>query len=298
MTELSSVVDELRALRPMTDEVAELGELLYATWYARPRHEVIVPPHFPVDLVQVLRAADATGRRWEQGWVADRVAPDGRVIARRGSSVRMADRCDYLAVRTPGLLPAPGDDLVMAGRRDRVDGDGAWWRTAGRAWRFTRAAPGLVRFYWNIDLPTLAALVGLITSALADEERPWMLKCAADPETHRRADATVLYVARDAVDTLAGPVESIAASVAAGLREGNPPLTLPIRQGLAVAVDPGDGVSFGQHRCQLIARAAGAGTLDDTGAVCTRIEASFDAAGIDPSRPYAGRDEAPLPWER
>lgn len=279
-------------------EPGELAAQLYGGWYARPLDAPVTPDNFPTDLVQVLRAADATGRAWDEGWTADRVAGDGRVIARRSGEVRMADRCDYVARGAVGVLPSPGQSLVLAGRRDRVDPDGSWWRTGGRTWRFTRPVPGLVRLYWNTRLGHLPALVERLTSALRDDERPWMLKCAVDPAVHARSDATVLYVPRQALDELAPLVDAVAAELAPHARVGAPPLTLPLHPGVAVAADPAPAESFGEHRCRLIAEALAADLPDDDDAALAVVAAHMDAAGIDLARPHALRADPPLPWER
>lgn len=283
---------------PRCREAGGLAARLYGGWYARPVSPPAVPDNFPTDLVQVLRAADATGLRWDGGWTADRVNGDGRVIARRGSEVRMADRCDYVTRGAVGVLPRPGQALVLAGRRDRVDPDGSWWRTGGRTWRFTRPVPGLLRLYWNISLKHLPSLVARLTGVLWDEERPWMLKCATDLEVHARCDATVLYLSLQAIDELADAIDAIAAEFAPHARVGAPPLTLPIHPGVAVAVDPAPTESFGEHRCRLIAESLAADLPDDDHAAVAAVAGTLDAANIDLARPHALRTDSLLPWER
>ena len=289
-------LEHLRRHRRETEDPHELTMMLYGSWYARAQGSVSIPERFPVDLIQALRAADATAREWDAGWVADRVAPDGRVIARRGKEVRMADRCDYVAPGAVGVLPQPGDELILAGRRDRADG--GWWQTGGRAWRFTRTPPGLVRLYWSFQLGHLPELVSRVTEALAGHNRPWMLKCATDPEVHTRADATVLYLSWDALEDFAPRVDSIASALRPHARRGAPPLTLPIQPGVAAAVDPGPEESFGEHRCRLLVEAFPSALPDDADAALVAIDERMTAEGLSLDRPYASRADALLPWER
>jgi hypothetical protein len=295
--ELLLAVDRLRGYRRRASERETLVAMLYDGWYARPFGSVALPASFPTDLVQVFRAADDTSNRWDGGWTAETVSPSGLVIARRGKEVRMAGRSDYLAVHRPGLLPVIGDGLELSGRRDRIDAEGAWWRTAGRSWRFSRAHPGLIRLYWNYELAYLPALIRRLTSLLAESDRPWMLKVAGRRETHVRADAAVLYLTRDAVGEMAPALDEISLDLSAHARPGAPPLALPVRPGLAVAVDPGENESFGQHRCRLIVEALHDGDLSDPSAAVGAILDHMRGVGIDADRPHAHRSDPRLPWE-
>jgi hypothetical protein len=305
ITETNRTADELCLARrhflqheQETRDVQELAMLLYSSWYARPQAPVQIPDTFPVDLVQVLKAADVMGRRWSDGWKAEQVSPDGRVIARRGTEIKMADVSSYIAPASPGVRPHAGDQLWLADRRDRVDSGGAWWKTGGASWRFTRAAEGLVRIYWNVALAYLPVLVHRITELLAEDGPSWMLKCAANSEVHARPDATVLYLACDSVDDLAHEIDRIAFDLAPYVCPGAPPLSLSIHPGVAVAVDPGPEESFGEHRCRLIVEGlleAGAG---DEAAALSAISDRLAREGIDCIRPHAHRMDPELPWEK
>lgn len=306
MTATASVTDELAsAARTVVDSrvearsQAEVTALLYDCWYLRRSDPPGLPVGFPADLVQVFRAADAGTTRWEGGWRALRVDGRGRVIARRGRDVRAADRCSYLPARRPGTLPAAGDLLSLPSRRDRVDPDGSWWRTAGPGWSFVTPPPRLVRVWWNLRLSGVPRLVEAMTDLLAGEPRPWMVKCAARPLDHRRADAVVVYLRRDLLDDLGAEIDHLAALLEGDLQDDIPPMSLRVRAGVAAAVNPGGGESFGWHRCSIIA-AALAGRLDgdDVEAATAAIRDELSSNGIDPDRPFATSEDAPLPWER
>jgi hypothetical protein len=78
-------------------------------------------------------------------------------------------------------------------------------------------------------------------------------------------------------------------AVAAGLRPTTPMFTKRVARGLAVAEDPGDGRSFGQHRCQLVAEGlvhaheAGKTALAD---LTDAIAARFADEGLLVTRPW------------
>jgi hypothetical protein len=155
----------------------------------------------------------------------------------------------------------------------------------------------LVRLYWSFDLVQLPPLVKRLTGLLSDDARPWMLKCAADPAVHARADAVVLYLARPALEERASAIDSIATEFAAHAGALRPPLTLALHPGLSLAVDPANGESFGQHRCRLLAEAFLAAPNDNDDTVLAQIADRMARDGIAPTRPYAGGDDPPFPWE-
>lgn len=300
--ELLTAAEHLRSHQQLIDaddpDVEELTTRLYGSWYARVFPKPAPPAAFPTDLVQVLRAVDATAHTWETGWTVDRAHPDGRVIARRGGEVRMADRCDYVVVGAPGSAACVGDEIEVAGRRDRIDPDGDWWRTAGRRWRFTRPVPGIVRVYWNIGLEMLPVLVGQLTGLLAGSDRPWMAKAATAPDAHVRADATVLYLHHDLLVDVRSGLDEIVDAVGPGLVDGVPPLSLPIARGVAVALEPGDGSSFGEHRARLVVQALVEHSTGSPDQTLAAIAASFAGADIDIDRPWTTRSAPRVPWER
>jgi hypothetical protein len=271
-------------------DAAGLAELLYAQWYARPRHPFVMPSGCPPDLAEMLRAAHAGFRHWERGWRIEDVGARGQAVVRRGSELRLLERCDYSSTARPGLLPRRGDQVAVTGRRDRVDPAERWWRTSGRSWSWVAAPAGLVRVYFNVELAGLPALIERLTGLLAEEDEPWLVKCATDPAVHARADATVAYLTRDAIERRAAQIVDVALGAGDHARTTGPPLTMPVVAGLAVAVDPGCDESFGMHRCRLIAEATGA----DVEAVLER----FARDGVDAARPWARRDDPRLPWER
>ena len=278
----------------------DLREQLYGTWYARPTAPPDAdrpPADFPGNLAAVLRASDAAGRRWEAGWVVERIGPAGMAIVRRDGERRVLYRADYVVPARPGLAATPGDTVLATVRRDLVDPDRSWWRTRGPAWIEGSPPEGLVRLYWDVSLEALPQLVALLTSTLGALEGPWLVKCAVDPTLHSRPDAVLAYVRGADLRLLETEIAGIRSAIEPTARGFRPPFTLAVGPGLSIADDPGRRQSFGEHRCGLVARAVLAAAPDFAPeAVADAVTLQFAAAGIDPRRPWAAT-RAPMLWE-
>jgi hypothetical protein len=148
-----------------------------------------------------------------------------------------------------------------------------------------------VRLYWNLTHPGAGPLVGEIEAALERRAIPFQFKCLAAPAAYTRSDAAVLYLARVHFPLARELVAGVRQRVAAWLRPSTPLFAKPLAPGLAVAEDPGDGSSFGLHRCGLLAEAIMEATridrpsADDVGRA---LEAAFRRRGLSLAAPHLG----------
>lgn len=170
------------------------------------------------------------------------------------------------------------DGVSVVDRQDVVGRDG-WWRTWGEAWLPTRSRANAVRIMLSPHPEALARFVRTVTGALLEERMPWLLACPTDPQRLRRPASAVLYVPEPA----ALP-PGLLDEVAPMLRSATPPLCLPLAPGVALAEYPDNGMSFGEHRCHLLAVA-----LRTPGARRAPLQAIADvfaSHGINPARPH------------
>jgi hypothetical protein len=295
-------------------DAAPLAATLYATWYAAaapvpalvPDGRLDDPMPLPDDLAALARSAHAAAARWEDGWAVERTGPGGKVVAERRGERRVLYRADYVVPGRGGLAARVGDLVHACARRDLVDPDGAWWRTRGSAWSETTPPDGLLRLYWDVSVAGLPRLVHELTTLLDPLDAPWMLKCAADPAHHARPDAVVAYLVRADAAALVSGLEGVRSAIADMARDHRPPFTLPVGRGLAAAEDPGRSLSFGEHRCRLVAegvvaslaenRQAARSVGDAESEAASAVAARFAAEGLDPRRPWAAGPQL-LPWE-
>lgn len=275
------VPDGLMNPAPAVDslEAGGLAAHLYLNWYAASPSTVDFDPNWP-PLDGMLRVAQAESLGWRAATVA-RTGGGGVVVARgsdgRGRALLRGGYTRPEASSRCGLAPEAGERIVAVPRSGGIVSEG-WWRSWGGGWDPRSAPPGTTRLYLSPDVWALPQLMGALTVLLEERSEPWMIKAATRAESVGRPDAVVLYLADAAafdavVELCSGRVHP----------KPGPALTEQLAPGIAWAEDPGDGRSFGESRCLLVAdalrRGGRSGFLD-------AVEAEFAAAGIDPARPH------------
>jgi hypothetical protein len=302
-----SVLGETRDIsdEPGNDSPARLQSLLeddlYARMYIRPTQPR--PDHarqVPVDREFLAALSHAnTGRgTWQPGWTVRRVDKDGTVLASRPDITLRVARSELRVarkhiepgapcrVRVPkelcymlsGYYVALGDGRANAGAHDEREPliDDGWPR---------------LRFYWHLTHHAAAPFIATATACLNAAKIPFQLKVVRNSSAYHRSDAGVLFLPRHDALKLGAALLQIHESVAPMLRPDVPLFTLKLANGLAVADEPSGALSFGQHRCRLIAQALwrsfSEGEHSRLGRA-TRLAEQFRAERLDCRHPYLG----------
>lgn len=233
------------------------------------------------------RAVALEARPFEAGWTVEAIIPGavGAVRLRRGDTLREAPPLAWAPETPPRISPSVGDAARAAPLRDGPQG-GFWhlwspmWpkRTPRRLWR------------WYLQVAEGAELAAAaVVAAHAPARRAWASKLLAGEHLAGRRDVAVLYAPVAEEAWLAALFDALAPQL--DDRPG-PPFTLPVRDGVSRAEDPGGGVSFGQRLCGLIAAAARGApeALDDPEAWRETVARRFAEAGLTPEATRRGRD--------
>ena len=220
----------------------------------------------------------------EPGWRIVGEEDDRRVVQRGGLRLWVAvDEVeggarigDAVSVRLPAGLPAYSPGFYVA-RGDRG---------------FSAAAPRVLdRFYLDLRPEGAVPFIREATRRLNDAGLAFAAKVVDDPAGFDRRDSAVLAFERcDRVRGLAG-AEEVRSAVAGFVGGSTPAMTLRMAPGLAFAEDPGDGESFGWHRCLLVADAAVTAAQRHITAPGRRLEVvreRFARAGISLDAPHLG----------
>lgn len=286
----SSYLAELVAAAAVTNTAKEDG---VATWLYHHGYVIRYPQSKP-DLSRNRKHIGADLARANRGqafmdigWVVETVPGDGSVIATKHAARRRFYPGEFLTQRNPGGKPEAGDPiLVHAPVEGRASPSDAFCFAFGETVSPFGQSEDLIRFYWNISADGAPSLVLLITGELNRFQIPFRFKCPWRESEYYRLDCAVLYVHKFYWPTVSKLARRIHARIAGNLCPGAPPLTRPLALGLSLAEDPGEGRSFGMHRCTILARAA----LDlrgnlDADPLDTAIR-HFREAGLDLRFPY------------
>ena len=283
--------DELSAFASRNDRNAQadvLADWLYLHWYSFPAtawDSAPIPPG-RTNLIPALRASLAATGRWETGWVALQIMPNNACVAGRGKLTRIVASGDYANVARPGVPVAPGDGLAVLDRFDWVDEPTGFWGA-----RSLEAEPPHPhkRVYWSVGWDSVGTVLRRLVPVLDAAERPWSLKCPSQAAEFARVDSLVVYVAQADWPVFEPPIRALAPRLAAYLRDGVPPLTLPLARGVALADSPAQTQSFGQSRCVALAdgvRKLIARTDIETSEAIALLKQCLHAHAIDPAKPW------------
>ena len=246
-------------------------------------------------LARALSAANAGTIRTDPGWwfvgtddgrliverlglhmwaVPEEVVPDGPGPLRAG---------DPVAVRMPSEAPNFSPGFYMAFSDRGFDPD----------------RPRLLdRFYLHVRATSAVRCMELTTARLNAADLPFRLKVVDEPANFGRCDSAVLTLQRKDRDAALHHVRELRRSLEPGLDATVPALTLRLAPGLGFAEDPAGGVSFGAHRCRLIAAAlveAHEAGLTELGDRMELVRTHMARANTTPEAPYLGPRSAGEP---
>jgi len=144
--------------------------------------------------------------------------------------------------------------------------------------------PPTVRCYLNVIPDAAPRVFADLAAGLESAGVAFAAKLLDNPANFGRPDAAVFYTSRP--DAAALVRCAVDAWDEGAFGDDVPAFTREVAPGIAIADDPGDGVSFGYHRCGLIARGLATAATADPYARLGSIIDEFLRAGIDPARPH------------
>jgi hypothetical protein len=314
------IASEVRVIDTTTFEHAELGKLrlsremdtdsaspvlshlwrfLYLTYYAGDAAAATV-------LIEGSRLVVALPD-WEDPIFVDRLmaANDGLCYPNGGWTVVDLDQ-DTLMVRKNGLHLSVRRSELVTTHDLAVGSEAAVWfpcylRFAQPRWFIAlsesgaceRAEGPITRLYLTPDSPkTAEVLLAAFTSTLNLLSVPFQIKLLNNPQAYERRDPFILYLHKHSWLRYEKMFRALHEQFAPRLRDDGPCFARELGRGWRIADEPvtgGRAMSFGQHRCLLIAEAllqAGK-SGNDAEARYRAIVTRYRAEGLDVARPYA-----------
>ena len=239
--------------------------------------------------MESLSAANTSKDRWEEGWQVQQFLPSGQVNAQKGAISRSFWAGEFITRSGHGMAPQPGTPIaVFLPRESRTIQPGFYFAFGEHVASAEDEFP-TVRYYWNVNRQGAAPVVRGLTASLNKFQVPFRFKIVSHPMLLNRSDTAVLYVGRRYYRIAAEVALDVHSQVAEGLNEDVPLFTLPLRQGLSFAEDPGTQESFGTARCRLLAEGLWLAFSEGKATARERLDCvrrHFAASGTSLERPY------------
>ena len=252
-----------------------------------------------------LRAADGGRWIWESGWSVDSDTADGAMLVNehglqihaRRDEFRPARRSTGAATaRIRGQWREPVDVRFPTARPYASPGFFLVSGTAGLA-----VGHDIVRWYLDLESSATPGVLRTLVRELDGAGLRYTFKVLSDPAEYPRPDAAVLYASRADLARVHAVVLDLHDEDPGGFRPATPMFSRRVRDGIGIAEDPPHAtvpLSFGQHRCRLVAKGLiDAGADADGDARFRAIVHAFDEVGISVDAPHLnpGSPEFDLP---
>ncbi len=205
------------------------------------------------EFVDALSAANTGTERLDRGWQIIRVLPTGHYIVQKGDFIRSVCEGEFISDEGHAVALREGVSLSLFCPRESRTMHPGFYYVFGSTITDHQDDHDLLRFYWNIKASGAQNLVRLITSRLNRFQLPFRLKCINNPETYNRTDSAVLYLNRRFYRIAAELLVEVYQQLQGHLMPNTPLFSKELVPGLGFAEEPGNGESFGQQRCRILA---------------------------------------------
>ena len=285
---------------PANPLVTQLTQTLYQFCYCERFDGILrepVVPNFPTAAEQAeftasLSRGNAGQERWDLGWQVISMLPSGQILAQKGDTLCALWAGEFVTEGSAGMPPTPGARVRVYLPSESWTMQPGYYYALGTTATDEQDDRDLIRVYWNITAEGAPTLIHALTHTLNRFAVPFRFKCLTNPNGYTRIDGTVLFISRRYYHLTAELILSdILPNVAAHLKAETPIFTKQLAAGLSVAEDPGNGESFGMHRCRLIAEGVWAafeqqGSVPDETQRFAAIANRFATDGLNIEHPH------------
>ncbi|UOD29131.1 hypothetical protein INH39_27540 [Massilia violaceinigra] len=273
--------------RPLRDALATV---FYMAAYARVYQGGPVtagdfppPPQADAAFTASLVAANAGLERWDAGWRIYKTDPGGAVHVQKGDTATLA-RAGQYATGGIGMGPVAGGCAQLLLAHESLLMQPGYYYALGQTVMSDHDLARLSRLYFHLDAGQAAWAVRTLTATMNRYHLPFRLKTPTDPRQYERTDGLVVYVPRRFLPAALRLVLDAQGEWRPRLRAGAPLFACDILPGLSGADDPGNGESFGQTRCRLLADALVTSGASAGATWLAAANARFRVAGLSLER--------------
>jgi hypothetical protein len=250
-------------------------------------------------LIEALRAADGGRWIWEPGWTRYSSLPDGGAILENEHGMTIRVRADEFrtnrgpdpspsGARPTGAQSAGAPSVEVRLPTARPHASPGYFLVSGTAG--LAVGPDIVR--WSLDVSAEAApdVLATIVSRLDGVGIRFTVKVLNDPVAYPNPDAAVLSASRADLAAVHPVVLDLHAADPTRFRPAVPLFSLKVANGIGVAEEPPRAtvpLSFGQHRCRLVAKGiVDAGPSAGPAARYRAVASTFAEAGVSIDAPH------------
>ncbi|MEV0599868.1 T3SS effector HopA1 family protein [Streptomyces sp. NPDC050315] len=244
-------------------------------------------------VARALAEANQGSGYWDNDWQTITAGPEGRRVRKNGLTLTVT--------KSETLPPAAtaGQRVSVRFPPDRPYMYPGWYLAISDEGMPRHGERPVIRLYYTPRSPAAAAdLMRAITGRLCAARVPYQLKAANHPEGYGRRDAMVLYLYRNDWRLQKRELADVHREHVDALRDTGPALALELGKGWWMADEPeqrqGRLMSFGQHRCLLVAEGLVAAWRDGHTTAADRLRAikeRYRAERLDPAKPYLNSQE-------
>jgi HopA1 effector protein family len=265
---------------------SRLRDVLYRAYYTAGRVARLAAyqPGAPGDVVSFERSleqANPLHDRWEKGWRITAVQDEFVVVSRGPIEFRASRDCVRASAMRSGISATV---LVPSGRFAWSPG---FYLVTGT--RVLESDDALVRAYWNVSAEGAARFLTSGVTLLEDAGIPFQLKVATQRAGYDRADSGLVYLRRADWARAIIALRGLERTARPFTRLGTVAFAKPVAPGVGVAEDPGNGESFGQQRCRLLAEALLDALEVQMRRRCEAVLGGLTARGVDVNAPHLQR---------
>jgi hypothetical protein len=237
--------------------VEQLSWQLYRQCYCRRFKGVLTKMPFvhepDDDFVARLSDANASREHLHRGWQIVRRLPAGHFIAQKNGHVRILSAAELVARDGPSATPDEGASVSLIWPRESKVMHKGFYYIYGEAVTDQQDEVELLRLYWNVRAAGVLELVRQLTRSFNRFQLPYRLKCLNSPAAYERADAAVLYFNARYFRLASELLADTHRELKEYLEPNTPLFSKTLAAGLGLAEEPGNGESFGQQRCRILA---------------------------------------------
>lgn len=266
--------------------IEHLQKHIYGEYYCKAK--TTNDPNQKMDpaFLEKLSEANVLKGKWDSDWQITQMDQQGGIHVKKGNETRYCHNGQYQILQNSSQM-APTALIFLAG--ESKDTQIGFYHV----FNYERSSMNIVgeytRIYWNISHEGATTLVSELTKKLSFYKIPFRFKIASSPHLYNRSDSSILYFLKPYYNNVIFHLEEVNSKIEKFLSEDIPLFSKKFKPGIGIAEDPGNGESFGMHRCKIVAESLYQSYLNSRNSPNEKLvdlEAHFSRYNLSLESPY------------